>query len=295
MNPVVTTDGRDQSWSAAWYSMLHEFDLLPIDAKVSTHSRIRRLELLQGQVSAEVQDRTQGLCQVSLAFARLPHHVWTELVNLLFPQVSGTQQIDAQLLFSEKEPTFSQLSTLLLPVTADEIRVHCSCCQAADQHCPALHAVLYQVGALLDEEPVTLLRLRGREWQTLLQELQQRRATNYPSTVPTGTTRPRSPAVDSVITSSDATETRTDEHALEAQPGIFWGSRRALETFHHHIAPPSLALAILRRLGPLPEDLNDPFVDQQLAALYHQVTRQAEALAYDLDSEEDASENQVVS
>jgi len=54
-----------------------------------------------------------------------------------------------------------------------------------------------------------------------------------------------------------------------------------MESFQHHIAVPAIDLAILRRLGPLPEQLGDPAVDQQLMTLYRLVSRQAEALAYD--------------
>ncbi|MEZ4677878.1 MAG: hypothetical protein R2932_27040 [Caldilineaceae bacterium] len=71
---------------------------------------------------------------------------------------------------------------------------------------------------------------------------------------------------------------------MSAQIGNFMGSRKQLETFHHHIAAPAIDLMILRRLGPLPEELADNVVDQQLAMLYRHVSREAEVLAYDLES-----------
>ena len=53
-----------------------------------------------------------------------------------------------------------------------------------------------------------------------------------------------------------------------------------MESFRHYIAMPGIDLALLRRLGPLPEALDDPAIDRLLALLYRRVTERAAALAY---------------
>ncbi|MCB0063682.1 MAG: hypothetical protein KDE19_16280 [Caldilineaceae bacterium] len=278
MGPII-----EQRWSTCWLRMLQNLDLLPIDAQIDSRSRIRRMEVAKGMVSAEVKSRQHGLCQVTIAFAPLPNQAWEELQSLFLQQVTGALPLESQLLFSEKEATFPQVSALLLPKHVGEIQPQCSCCPTDEQQCPALQLVYHQVGAMLDEEPVLLLRLRGRDWQQLAQELQEQRTGSYPHANAAGgvltnlNMKQETPADQAVAGENDS---------LVAEIGNFWGSRRALETFHHHIAPPQIDLTILRRLGPLPDVLNDPVVDQQLAMLYRHVTHEAEALAYDLDGDD---------
>ncbi len=277
----------EQRWSHVWLQTLQNLDLRPIGSTTTAQSRIRRLEVTKGMVNAEVRDRKHGLCRISILFAPLSNQAWEELQRLLQPQAVGSSQLDPRLLFSEKEATFAQLSPLLLPVADNEIQVSCSCCQTT-ANCPALQAVYEQVGTMLDEEPVLLLQLRGREWQQLAQALQEHRHRTYTAAVSNtamsnhGNGGTQSPGAPNRDLSADVA---AEEDALDLQLSHYWGSRRAQETFHHHIAPPTVELTILRRLGPLPEILQDPAVDQRLAQIYQHVTREAEALAYDLDRE----------
>lgn len=289
-------------WSTLWQQMLQNLDLLPIGAKregakaeggrveigrAEGQGRIRRIEVSKGMVRAEVQGRKQGrkqgLCQVTIAFSPLRHQAWSELQTLFLQQAGGALPLDPQLLFSEKDPLFSQVSALLLPSHSSEIQPRCSCCPPDEQQCPALQAVYDQVGVMLDEEPVLLLRLRGHDWQQLVQEIQEHRAGSYPH-APTGGNQLANLGTKHELPTGRDPSGESD--SLEAQGSNFWGSRRTLETFQHHIAPPLIDLTILRRLGPLPDALNDPVVDQQLAMLYRHITREAEALAYDLDNDE---------
>lgn len=285
-------------WSTAWNRTLERLGLLVRGAQVGhgrQRTRIKRIEALMGRVHAEVQDQTQGNCQVTLKFAPLTERAWLQLVVMLETQLQSSGQRHVEELFREPAPFFTELSGLLLPAQATDLAVECTCCPAGKKSCPSCELVYRQVGALLDEEPILLLRLRGREWQALQQALQARRKDEYLGGLPTANTINGANHGASPGTPSGASTPNND--SLERVLSQFWGSRKALETLHYYIAPPIIEVALLRRLGPLPAMLDEhagrsasaPALDQAMAQIYRQVTQEALALAYSLDTTEQSS------
>lgn len=277
-------------WSTAWNRMLERFGLLTRGAPAGSgrqRARIKRIEALVGRVQAEAQEQGNGACQVTLKFGPLTERTWLQLLDLLETQLQSSGQRNVEELFREPAPFFTELSNLLLPSQPDEVAVSCSCCPAGQRVCPTCELVYRQVGVLLDEEPILLLRLRGREWQALQQALQARRKTDYLS----GT----SGAVQnggnggSLGVASGATPTAD---SLERTLDHFWGSRKALDALHYYIAPPAIECALLRRLGPLPGLLDEQAgrtsdaqgLGQAMMQIYRHVTAEAQALAYSLDT-----------
>lgn len=261
-------------WSREWLNSLRQLGLLP--ATGNSSSRIKRMEVVLGALQAEVQDRSRGPCSVTVVFAPLSVAAWTRLQEIVEQQTQGSHQVTPQQAFPQVEPVFSELSALLLPQRTIELEPQCSCCTPQDLNCPAVQAVYRQFGAMLDEEPLLLLRLRGREWQQLVQALQARRSSSY-NIGSTGRKAGNSTTSQDVRTDTASVD---DKLALDAQLDNFWGSRKEMESFRHYIAMPTIDLALLRRLGPLPEALDDPAIDRLLALLYRRVTERAAALAY---------------
>lgn len=282
----MSATAENQRWSHAWLQTLHQLGLLGPRTVTGSSSRIRRMEVALGQVTAEVQDRTHGLCQVTIQFAPIPESSWQGILAIFQQQLAGVRLIEPQLAFPDGEPAFSTLGQFLLPVDSTEIQSTCSCCPDGQnlRSCAALQTVYRQLGAMLDEEPVLLLRLRDREWQQVIHALQQKPSGDYGAQLPGQIPPARSRTQPETTTGLDAL---ADREELNSQLGNFWGSRREMESFQHHITVPAIDLAILRRLGPLPEELGDPVVDQHLSALYRLISREAEALAYDLDTDDD--------
>lgn len=283
-------------WSTAWNRTVERLGLLVRNTPAShgrQRTRIKRIEALSGRVQAEVQDQTQGNCQVTLKFAPLTERTWVQVVELIETQIQSSGQRNVEELFREPAPFFTELSGLLLPGQATEMTVECTCCPAGKKSCPGCELVYRQVGALLDEEPILLLRLRGREWQALQQALQTRRKDEYLGGLPTGNATNGSPHHVATPAAQPGPAAPNND-SLERLLGHFWGSRKALETLHYYIAPPVIELALLRRLGPLPAMLDEPTkqttppqpLDQEMAQIYRQVTIEAQALAYSLDTTE---------
>lgn len=284
-------------WSTAWNRTLERLGLLVRGAPVShgrQRARIKRIEALMGRVHAEVQDQSQGNCQVILKFAPLTERAWLQLVVMLETQLQNSGQRHVEELFREPAPFFTELSTLLLPAQADDLTVECTCCPAGKKTCPSSELVYRQVGALLDEEPILLLRLRGREWQALQQALQARRKDEYLGGLPTVNTT--NGANQAATPGSPSGAGTPNNDSLDRVLSQFWGSRKALENLHYYIALPVIELALLRRLGPLPAMLDEhagrpasaPALDQAMAQIYRQVTQEAQALAYSPDPTEQA-------
>jgi len=280
----MATNAKHQHWSQVWLSTLRTLDLLA--SRTTSGSRIRRMEVAVWQVIAEVQERTHGLCQITIQFAPLAEEVWSNVLDLFQQQLAGAPVIEPRLAFAEGTPAFQALCTLLFPSNIDAMQSSCSCCSAGSspRNCPALQTVYRQLGTMLDEEPVLLLRLRGHEWQEVVRLLQRRRENDY-STPVAAPTQPTRLATQAENTNGPLASANSD--TLRGHLSNFWGSRKQMEQVQHHIASPLVDLAILRRLGPLPDELSDPVVDQQLAMLYRLVSREAEALAYDLESGSD--------
>ncbi|MCE7979917.1 MAG: hypothetical protein DYG89_01890 [Caldilinea sp. CFX5] len=275
-------------WSMAWNRLLERLGLLTRAAAGNgrQRARIKRIEVLIGRVQAEVQEPGNGACQVTIKFGPLTERTWLQLLALLENQLQSSGQRNVEELFREPAPFFTELSNLLLPTQPDAVAVACSCCPAGQRTCPTCELVYRQVGILLDEEPILLLRLRGREWQALQQALQARRKTDYLG----GTAGATHQSGNGSQPTTPPGTTATTE-SLERTLDHFWGSRKALDALHYHIAPPAIEFALLRRLGPLPGLLDEPAgrtidaqeLGQAMTQIYRRVTTAAQALAYSLD------------
>jgi uncharacterized Zn finger protein len=274
-------------WSMAWNRLLERFGLLTRGAgNGRQRARIKRIEALVGHVQAEVQEPDNGACQVTLKFGPLTERTWLQLLDLLENQLQSSGQRNVEELFREPAPFFTELSNLLLPAQTSEIEVACSCCPAGQRVCPTCELVYRQVGILLDEEPILLLRLRGREWQALQQALQARRKTDYLGGTAGAT---HNNGNSSPLTTPPGATANTE--SLERTLDHFWGSRKALDALHYYITPPAIEFALLRRLGPLPGLLDEPSgrtneaqgLGQAMTQIYRRVTDEAQALAYSLD------------
>ncbi len=295
-------------WSSAWTQKLDRLGLLKRGTNSSAsrqRPRIKRIEALTGRVHAEVQDPAKGNCQVTLKFSPLTERAWVQLVESIENQLQSNAQRNVDELLREAGPFFTEVSTLLLPGQIDDLQLECSCCGGGSTPCPACEMVYRQVGAMLDEEPILLLRLRGREWQALQQALQARRATDYLGGLPSAGTTPNGAVNGNTAQAPQAAQVASNRESLEQGIDHFWGSRKALESLHYYIAPPLIELALLRRLGPLPATLSDHTMQslhgaseralqeqdlyQEMAKIYRQVTIEAQALAYSLDVTEQAN------
>lgn len=273
-------------WSERWETLLNRLGYEPLLRRGRSYARrgqVKAMEVGMGRVSARVEDRDLGLCDVEILINRLTDEEWLRVLDALSGQAIYVAQLLAGDMPTNIDELFQQAGVSLLPAGLHDIEIRCGQCEGMAQPCKHTAAVLYLLGQMLDDDPWLLFRLRGRERQAVLQALRQRRSGDDDS----GTTQPATPprAAHPTIGSLDK---GSDSMPLSAQIDIFWGRSKRLTDLHHHIAPPTIKLALLRRLGhpPFPAESLETY--DALARIYQTVSEEALALAYAPEPEEDA-------
>jgi uncharacterized Zn finger protein len=274
-----------QRWSTRWLAMLKAMGLdthLDWGRRYARRGRVQDLDVQVGRISARVQDREMGDCTVTIELNRLSDLEWERATDTLSSQAIFAAQLLAGELPGDIEQVFAQVGVKLLPAGAYELESHCSCCPSWQQPCQHATAVFYLIGEMLDEDPWLIFRLRGRDRQQILQALRQRRsdagsgyANDASETLGATLREAQSPHRISSFIQPDQ-----EVPSLVDQMEEFWGTIRQLESLHHHIAPPLIEQALLRRLGPPPFAAESLETYDQLKRIYRQVSKEALKLAY---------------
>lgn len=124
-----------------------------------------------GRVDAEVQDGRPHRVRVGLtAFGKAE---WAAITHALAATASLTVQLLGGELPREVEQTCKALRLPLFPSSAREVSLDCTC-PAAEVPCGHLNAVFTALVARVAEDPFTILALRGRDREALLEELKNR-------------------------------------------------------------------------------------------------------------------------
>ncbi|MEZ4656081.1 MAG: hypothetical protein R2911_00745 [Caldilineaceae bacterium] len=307
---------ENNSWlMQRWRALMHEQGLDP-------HMRVRkvrvqRLEVTAGRVSAQVTSREQGAHELELRWPPLNNGEWARVVDALSEQAIYAAQLLAGNFPPAVEKIFDDVDLALLPDRLDEWRVvrtpvvdetteaesvSAPAAQPADASAEAatdeaiaqeLTAIYQMLGQIFVDDPWLIFQLRGRDRQQLLQALREHRSQHASvSDAPTASFVPVAPRRRSSVLRVDGVEQPptlegaadlTDESSLLD----FGGFGLRFRELHHHIEPPAIDLALLRRLGPPSFVPQGPQAYEALAQIYRQVSEQALALAYAATPEED--------
>jgi uncharacterized Zn finger protein len=267
-------------WSERWQELLHKLGYEPHLRRGRSYARrgqVKALEVQMGQVTARVEDRDLGLCDIEILVNKLTDEQWAQVIDALSSQAIYVAQLLAGDMPTNIDELFQQAGVSLLPGGAYDIEIRCMQCSYGEQPCKHTAAVLYLLGQMLDDDPWLLFRLRGRDRQQVLQELRQRRSEGEESAnagMPSSQQAMEHPTIGSLSTSTEA------RLPLSAQLDNFWGRSKKLSVLHHHIAPPAIKLVLLRRLGPPPFPVGSLDAHDHLARIYQKVTEEALNLAY---------------
>jgi uncharacterized Zn finger protein len=265
------------AWSERWLALLNQLGYEPHLRRGRSYARrgqVKALEVQMGRITAQVDDRDLGLCEIEILTNRLTDAQWQQVMDALSRQAIYVAQLLAGDMPTNIDELFQQAGVNLLPGGHYDMEIRCNQCQSSGQPCKHTAAVLYLLGQMLDDDPWLLFRLRGRDRQQVLQALRQRRSDNEDTLPAAAGQQTQHPTIGSLGNAAD------QSMPLSAQLESFWGSSKKLSNLHHHIAPPTIKLALLRRLGhpPFPTDSLDAY--EQLARTYHHVTEEALGLAY---------------
>ncbi|WP_410612517.1 hypothetical protein [Amycolatopsis sp. lyj-109] len=133
--------------------------------------RVVSLAVGAGRVDAEVQDGRPHQVRIGLtAFGKTD---WAAITHALAAKASLTVQLLGGELPRDVEQIFKAVRLPLFPSSAREVSLDCTC-PAAEVPCGHLNAVFTELVARVADDPFTVLALRGRDREALLEELKNR-------------------------------------------------------------------------------------------------------------------------
>lgn len=132
-----------------------------------------------GAATARVQGSAARPYRVRIGVATLGKTQWTAVLDALAADASLTAALLAGELPREVEDTFAAQGVALLPSGRGDLTMDCTCPDATVP-CKHLAAVFYLLAERFDADPFDLLALRGRDRETLLDELRARRTRATP-------------------------------------------------------------------------------------------------------------------
>ncbi|WP_206794234.1 hypothetical protein [Amycolatopsis sp. MtRt-6] len=142
---------------------------VPLPAK--GQGRVASLTVGAGRVDAEVRDGRPH--QVRIGLAAFGKADWAAITHALAAKASLTVQLLGGELPRDVEQVCQTVRLPLFPSAAREVSLDCTC-PAAEVPCGHLNAVFSALVARVAEDPFTVLALRGRNREALLEELKHR-------------------------------------------------------------------------------------------------------------------------
>ena len=155
-------------WGKAWCHHLESFsdfeNRLPRGRTYVRNGSVCHLEILRGRVNAKVQG--SRMYNVAVDILPLPRPAWKSIKDRCTGRIASLLDLLQGRLSSGVMEVVTDRSAGLFP-SPREIRMECSCPDWAVM-CKHVAAVLYGVGARLDERPELLFLLRGVDHQELI-------------------------------------------------------------------------------------------------------------------------------
>ncbi len=183
-------------WGKAWCDNLESYsdyeNRLPRGRSYIRNGSVIDLQITRGKVEALVQG--SELYKIAISFSTLAPKRWTDFKARSAGKVTNLLDLLQGRLSKEILANLTAQDTGLFPAPK-EIELDCSCPDWADM-CKHVAAVLYGVGARLDEQPELFFTLRGVEMEELIT------AASASATAPIAT----APAADTALAGADLTE-----------------------------------------------------------------------------------------
>ncbi len=155
-------------WGEAWCSHLEQFsdfeNRLPRGRTYVRNGSVCHLEIRQGEVRAMVSG--SELYNVTISIRKLPSKKWQDVKGRCAGRIGSLLELLQGRLSKGVMEVVTDPQTGLFPLPK-EIKLACSCPDWAVM-CKHVAAVLYGVGARLDQEPALLFLLRGVNEEELI-------------------------------------------------------------------------------------------------------------------------------
>lgn len=160
-------------WSERFVTVLESIGLgsrLQRGRNYARRGQVISLDVDAGAVTAQVQGSRARPYRVRIGLAAYGKTQWTQLERALAGDAWFTAQLLAGEMPEQIEELFAAQELPLFPATAGELSMDCTC---PDWQVPCKHlaAVFYLLAEAFDDDPFTILAWRGRDRDTLLDNL----------------------------------------------------------------------------------------------------------------------------
>ncbi len=253
----------ESGWAFRFLARLASFgwDEALVDGRAAALSgAVVAFEVAKAGVRAEIRRADGHREEARLSFKSLPPAALKKALSAMALRARFAADLLAGRIPDDVEDAFSGTGRTLLPATADELAVACTC----DAPLPCVHAGATAVllGDALANDPFLVFLLRGLPREELLAGLQRAR---------------RRPAASGAARPDEATEApRRPEDppeplppAVLERPELFYRPGEPAAALRLVFAPPEHPEAVLTRLGPPP--LQDPEASRLLLELHRAI------------------------
>ena len=179
LEPVLI-EGRTLArswWGKSWNANLESYaDYSNRIDRGKTYVRgnaVLDLKISWGKVEAKVQGTRAKPYDVTVAINALNPEKWEKITELCNRRIESLEQLMEGTFPKEMEVLFSDRSYGLFP-SPKEIHFSCSCPDWASM-CKHVAAVLYGIGARLDQNPMLFFELRNLDEQELIRKSLERK------------------------------------------------------------------------------------------------------------------------
>lgn len=163
----MSEDGWGRRWLASLGSTGHGYaERLGRGPYYVSRGAVRSLEVSSGLVSAVFSYGRQRAQRVTVQVEPLDDAAWEDIVRALATELRFTAAVSAGELPVEIAETLAQSERSLVP-RPDQVTATCSCTETGGDPCRHVAAVHHALADELDDEPFTLLSLRGRDPRSL--------------------------------------------------------------------------------------------------------------------------------
>ncbi len=169
-------------WSKRFLAVLESIGVGGRMARGRSYARsgqIVSLDVAAGGATAQVQGSRPKPYAVRVGVPAYGKGEWGRVADALVADASHTAALLAGEMPREIEAVFAGVGLSLFPASARDLALDCSC---PDQAVPCKHvaAVCYVLAERFDADPFAMLALRGRDRESLLEDLRARRAAAGP-------------------------------------------------------------------------------------------------------------------
>jgi uncharacterized Zn finger protein len=241
-------------WAKRWIAALEQFgwgNRLQRGKSYARQGQVLSIDFAGPKVKAKVQGSRPTPYNVTIEIKPLADAQWEQVTVALAQQAIFAAKLLAGEMPQDIETAFDAAGVPLFPRGARDITAACSCPDYANP-CKHIAAVYYLLGERFDDDPFLIFQVRGRSREQLIATLRAHRA------------------AEGEMLANDAAPAAEPIPALADLLATFYQAGPELDTIAVRVAPPEVATALLKRLGPAPAATDD-----SLRALYEAMTAQA--------------------